>query len=140
MAAWKGLLAVFENPIGISGKRRTAFASQVLLSYQGFMSDVKKENEEVDYVERTGEAVVQKYRKSRCEYITFEGVLSKIKAKQPTGSPSVGYIEQAATPIYNGKAKVSYMYTFLSDDTVDFGSLFTFLKNCSISAVRTLGI
>lgn len=46
--------------------------------------------------DRTGEAIIQLFRKARCKSVKFEGIVKSIKSKEPTGSPKEEQIKHVA--------------------------------------------
>lgn len=89
--------------------------------YTLFMADLKKKNPFNKYPERTGDAIVQRYRKTRCKGIKFIEIISCLKAKKPTGDPTEENIERAALAVYNGNARLCEMYAYLRDPSVPPG-------------------
>lgn len=127
LTACRAYVGASEDPLSGSGKKKELFQRQVQHIYVGFMVDVKKRNAQMNYGERTGDAIVQRHRKARCECIKFEGIICSMKAKKPTGSPTEEDFFRAATAVYNGEALISNMYTFLRDASVPIGPMFPFL-------------
>lgn len=63
---------------------------------------------------RTGELIIQRYKKIRKACLEFEGTLKQIKALKPTGDPTNADLERAATAVLNGKAQPADMYQFFN--------------------------
>ena len=115
-----------EDPRSGSGKKKDRFAAQVLEVYNTLLKDLAEQNRNITYHERTAEAVIQRFRKSKCECLKFEGIVRSIKSRDPTGSPTEEQIERAALAVYNGEATISQMYSFFNDRTKDAGPDFPF--------------
>lgn len=124
--ACKSYQCASEDPRKGNGKKKEVFISQVLGVYKTLLANLRANNPSFQFPDRTGEAIVQRYRKARCECIKFEGIIMSIKARDPTGSPTEEQIERAALAIYNGEATLSQMYTYLTDRTMDVGTEFQF--------------
>ena len=80
------------------------------------------------YPTRSGDAVMQRFRKSRSESLKLEGIIASIKARNPTGSPTNIDIERAAVAIYNGEGTYGTMYTYLRSSTMDVGPEFQYME------------
>ena len=115
-----------EDPRKGNGKKKDVFAAQVLEVYNSLIGLCRVDNGTPMYNDRTGEAIIQRCRKARCECIKFEGIVNSIKARDPTGSPTDEQIERAALAVYNGEANLSQMYSYFTDRTKDAGSAFVF--------------
>jgi len=126
VAACKAYVSASEDPRNGNGRKKDVFANQVLDCYKRYMTKVKHNDPQVTFSDRTADAVMQRYRKARCEGLKFEGIVASIKAKKPTGDPSEEDIERASLAVYNGDARIGDMYTYISDRTVDPGPDFPF--------------
>ncbi|PXF43955.1 hypothetical protein BWQ96_06265 [Gracilariopsis chorda] len=71
-----------------AGNKRENFENQIKNSYALLIREGKKRNQILVTFTRTGSAIVQIYKKARCEFIKFEGSVMAIRAKTPTGSTS----------------------------------------------------
>ena len=58
VAACRAYVAASEDPISGSGKKKELFKKQVLAAYNRLMDTVKQRNDNVEYNERSGEAIV----------------------------------------------------------------------------------
>lgn len=76
--------------------------------------------------ERSGDAIVQRYKKVRAEALRFESCLRSIKSAKPTGDPTAADLERAATAVLNGVADVRDMYSYFGDKGKDPGKAFPF--------------
>lgn len=72
VAACRAYVAASEYPTSGSGKRRNLFRSQVSEAYNKFMQYVKRRNPSILYPDRTGDTIIQKHCKARCEAVKFE--------------------------------------------------------------------
>lgn len=115
-----------EDPRKGSGKKKDLFTAQVLSKYNDLVRVLRSENLMCTYPDRTGEAIIQRFRKARCECVKFEGIIKSMKSRDPTGSPTDEQFERAALAVYNGEATISQMYTYFRDRTVDAGVDFQF--------------
>lgn len=124
VAACQAYVSASEDPRSGNGKKKDLFSAQVLECYKNFMKEVTHKNPRFNYPDRTGDAIIQRYRKAKCEGIKYEGIIATIKAKKPTGDPTEEDIERAALAVYNGDAKVCDLYTYLRDFSVSAGPEF----------------
>lgn len=90
--------------------RKKVFAVQALARYTQLMKEVNKRNPSYLCPDRTGDAIIQRYRKTRCEEIKFEGPIYSIKSRRPTGDNSDEDIERASLAKYNCKGNLSYLH------------------------------
>lgn len=119
-------IAASEDPSRGNGKKKEVFIGQILDTFTKFCEEKIKNNPGLSFHQRTGEAILQRYKKARTECLKFEGIVYAIKQKKPTGSPSENDIERAALAVYNGDANISDMYTYFTDSTLDPGPGFPF--------------
>lgn len=128
-AACKAYVTASEDPRRGSGKKKEVFTAQVLEIYQNIVKSVVEENADGrSYPSRSGDAVMQRFRKARSESLKFEGIIASIKARNPTGGPTEEDIERAALAIYNGEGTLGTMYTYLRSCTTDVGPEFPFME------------
>lgn len=71
-AAWyQGYIAAEEDPRRGAGKKKEVFNGQVSKVYAASLLTMKENNPRVLYTDRTGDEIVKRYRKSRCECLTL---------------------------------------------------------------------
>lgn len=87
----------------------------------------------------TGEDILQRYKKIRCDCIKLEGIIMSINAKSPTGSPAEEDTFRAATAVYNGEANISNMYGYFDDSKLSWAPRFHSLSVWNTSALHTPG-
>lgn len=124
-AACKAYIKASEDSRQGSGKKKDVFEGEVLVAYTELLTAML-EDDEKSYTERTGDAIIQRCRKARCECLTFECIVAAIKAKKPTGAPNENEIERDDLAVYNGESIIGNMYTFFMDATIDLGPPFVF--------------
>lgn len=115
-----------EDPKRGNGKKKDVFVSQIHKEYTHLCQEKVEQNPGISFHARTGEAVLQRYKKERAECLQFEGILYSIRQKKPTGSPSEADMERAALAVYNGEANISNMYSYFSDPSLETGPGFPF--------------
>jgi hypothetical protein len=129
LLACKAFVAASEDPTHGNGKKRESFAGEVLNHYERLWKELRAEEPVHDDLEkRSGDAVLQRYKKVRAEALKFEGFLKTIRSGRPTGDPRTEDMERAATAMYNGRAEVSDMYSYMTENHADPGREFPFLK------------
>lgn len=126
--ACRAYVVVSEDPRRGINKKKDVFVPAVLKEYQSIIAQAEQ-SDEVKYVERTGVAVCQRFRKVRCECLKFESIINQIRKRQPTGSSTNDDVNRAALAIYNVEGTVGTMYTFLRGRTVDIGPEFSFMES-----------
>lgn len=134
LLACRAYIIASEDPRAGSGQKKEKFTSNILEQYKKLLANLMKETL-VCYPDRSGEAIFQRFKKSRCECIKLEGIINSIKAKKPTGGPSEDDIERAAVAVYNGEGTIGQMYTFIRDRTSDVGEPFPYKQ--ALSYLRT---
>lgn len=123
VVACRAFVAASEDPRRGSSKKKEVLLGQI---HQHFKRISAERNIQVQ--DRTPEAVMQRYKKARCESLKFEGIINSLKEKNPTGAPTEDDIERAATAVYNGDATLAQMYSYFRDATLSPGTPFTFLE------------
>lgn len=114
VAACKASVTASEDPQKESGCKKEVFAAKVLEVYERiFCTDVDRR----EVLKRPCDALGQRFRRARCEYLKFDGIKVSIKAQNPTWSLTDEDIERAGLAFYNGEATLSQMYTFLRSRT-----------------------
>lgn len=63
----------------------------------------------VNYPEHTGDAMVQRFRKAKCESVMIEGIIGATKSNRPEGSPLEVDIERAALAVYWSRPLFHYL-------------------------------
>lgn len=121
--ACRAYIVISEDPRRGSGRKKEAFVATVLDEYKRLIQQLQRDDG-LPHVDRTGDAICQRFRKARSECLKYESILAQIRNRKPTGSPSDDDINRAALAIYNGESTIGHMYTFLRGRTVDAGSEF----------------
>lgn len=123
--ACRAYLIASEDPRRGSNKKKETFSKAVCDEYQNVVRTASNDDS-LTYVERSGEAICQRFRKARCECLKLEGLVKQVESRQPTGAPTDEDIERAALAVYNGEDTIGQMYSFLLSRTVDVGPEFPF--------------
>lgn len=126
VAACRAFLSASQDPRRGTGKKKDLLVKKCHKRYVELMNGIKSTNKDVNYPDRSGEAVIQRYKKAKAECIKFDSIVSQIKSRSPTGSPTDEDIDRAALAIYNEEATISQSYTYLSNRTQDVGDHFPF--------------
>ena len=123
VGACRAFITASDDGLRGNGKKKEKFYSQVLAEFNRLkrMSDSVFKNSD-----RTWEAIVQRFKKARCECLKLEGIMMSINRK-PTGSPSDDNIMRAATAIYNGEGTIANMYSYFNDKELSYGVCFSFV-------------
>lgn len=83
-----------------------------------FMTKVKS----AKMLSRTSLAVVKRAKKSKVEFLKFNGCSNVVKAVMLTGDPKDKDLESAALAIYNNEGTVADMYRYLRGDAAPSNS------------------
>lgn len=120
-------ISASKDPRRGSGKKNKVFFAHVFSKYLSITLKVKEKILHGRYFDCTGDGILQRYLKARCEFLKLKGILSSIKSKIPTGTPSDADIERAVVSIYNCEAIIGDMYSFLRDPEQNYGPDIDFL-------------
>ncbi|PXF42409.1 hypothetical protein BWQ96_07850 [Gracilariopsis chorda] len=124
--ACRAYIGASEDPFAGAGKKREKFYKQIETAYTAFLEEAKQKDEALVTFTLTASTIAQRYKKARCECITFEGIVMAMKEKKPTGLPTEEDIFRATTAVYNGKGNMSNMYSHLRDTSLEYGDKFEF--------------
>lgn len=127
--ASKAFVSVSEDSVHGVGQKAAKFLASIEKEYARLLDKALEKDSKKPLIKRTGSSLLQRYKKIKKMSLLFEEHVRSIMAAKPTGSPSHDDIIRAATACYNGRAKVSNMYSFFGDSPVDEGASFIFL-NC----------
>lgn len=128
--ACRAYVVASEDPTKGTSRKKDAFTAAVLEEYKNLMNN-EKQSDGVRYVDRTGDAICQRFRKARCECLKFEAFIKQINNRNPTGSPTSDDIKRTALAIYNGEGTIGTMYTYIQGRTLDVGPEFPFMEALS---------
>lgn len=121
-------LTASEDPFSGNGKKKEVFRLQMCKAYEDILEKLREKETGLRFASRTGDAIIQRHRKARCESIKFEGIIGSMRKKNPTGSPTDEDFLRAATAVYNGDATIANMSTYFRNASVPCGPTFLFLK------------
>lgn len=134
--ACKAFVRVSEDPVRGNGRKYEVFASQVLAAYEVLTRDFldtdnRRELDKAALMSasatRTGDAIIQRYKRVRKTCLEFEACVQQIRACKPTGDPTEEDVSRAATAVLNGKAEPRDMYNFFNG-AGDPGKPFQFVQ------------
>lgn len=128
-AACHAMIAASEDPKSGRGKKSHVIEQQVRYAFQNLTEQNKSRYRHLAFHERTGDAIIQRYKKARASCIKFESIVLLMKSKRPTGSPTLSEFERAALAVYNGEATIPNMYTFFNDQSVRLRPRFSFMSS-----------
>ena len=127
VAACKAFVAASEDPKSGAGEKKEKFQGEILNVFNNIVNDEKERDKGFPPPQRTESAILQRYKKARCDCIKFEGIIMRMHAKTPTGAPSDEDFIRAATAVFNADANISNMYSFFQDKDLETGPKFEFL-------------
>jgi hypothetical protein len=126
--ACKAFIRASENPIVGNGQTATDFAKRIKCRWSDIISDAEETSKTSDVVPssaptRTGEAILQHFRKVRKDCIKFFALNQQVKEMKPTGEPRRVDFERIATALWNTKgddkkssAVKQRMYDYIGDE------------------------
>jgi hypothetical protein len=139
--ACKAFVRASENPIVGNGQTATDFSMRIKRRWSEIVSDAQETSKTSDVVPssaptRTGDAILQHFRKVRKDCIKFFALTQQVKEMKPTGEPRRLDLERVATALWNAKgddkkssAVKQSMYEYIGDEpnVKDPGPRFKFM-------------
>jgi hypothetical protein len=126
--ACKAFSIASENPIVGNGQTATDFAMSIKHRWCDLISDARETSKTSEVVPpsaptRTGDAILQHFRKVRKDCIKFFALTQQVNAMKPTGEPHRVEFERISTALWNTKgddkkssAVKRSIYEYIGDD------------------------
>ena len=126
VAACKAFVAASEDPKSGAGKKKEEF-HEILNVLNNIVNDEKARERGFKPPPRTGSAILQRYKKARCDCIKSDYIIMRMHAKTPTGAPSDGDFIRGCDCGFQCRSGHQQHALFFQDKDLDPGPKFQFL-------------